>query len=187
MPETARIAAIGDTHIPGRAKAVPLKLMRALRDFSPERILLTGDLTSLSVLREMEAIAHTDAVLGERDFLELPEQAIFRIGGVKFALIHGNQVRPAGNVSELENLARFFEADVLVSGHSHSVSASKGAGALLINPGSATGVRLPGEPEYACNPSMILLEAGAGRTVTARIVELAGASRHIERTFFFRF
>jgi putative phosphoesterase len=177
----ARIGIIGDFHIPGRAKVVSPRLLKVLSDFSPERILCTGDLTSLEVFKELEKISHTDAVLGERDFLDLPEEVLFELGGIKFCLLHGNQVKPAGNLTELENLAKYFGVNVLVSGHSHQVLVHRGTPAVLLNPGSATGVHLPGEASYNSNPSLILLEVGEGRTISARIVELVSA-RILERT-----
>jgi uncharacterized protein len=175
---TTKIALLADAHVPGRAVRIPPKLLKEVKDFAPERILFAGDFTSIEVLRELEGLAHLDAVTGERDFLELPGEFMLEIEGIKFGMIHGNEVMPAGNLEELENLAKAMDVQVLVSGHSHQVVAHKGR-CVLLNPGSCTGVPLPGEP--AQNPSAILLKVAPGE-LSAKIVELGAGGRISEKT-----
>ena len=132
------IAIIGDFHIPNRASEIPGEFVSFLRD--SEMIVCTGDLTDAGVLRELKSYAPVKIVRGNMDDFGYPEKEIFRIGKLKFGLVHGSGIYPRGDEKQLYNLAKDMGVDVLVSGHTHVVSIKKIGDVLLLNPGSATGV-----------------------------------------------
>lgn len=173
----SKFAIFADAHIPGRASRIPAKLLDAARKFAPERVLFAGDATTIDILRELEKIAHLDAISGERDFLSLPSDFQFEVEGTKIGMLHGSEVMPAGNLQELARLAGVMGVDVLVSGHSHQVAVQKVAGRVLVNPGSCTGVPLPGDPPSS--PSIILLTVEPA-SLTARIVEVNSSGKVLE-------
>lgn len=163
-----KIAILGDSHIPGRTPKIPPKLLAAVAKFKPERIVFTGDATTMDFLKIIEAIAPLYAVKGHLDFLELPANLTFEAGGVAIAVVHGHQVTPAGNHVQLENLAHYFGAKILVSGHTHKADVFKGERALLLNPGSCTGTGLGGT-KYP--PSIMLFAIDEGK-VALELIEL---------------
>jgi len=130
------IVAIGDTHIPGRAKEIPQEIAKKVEELSPDRILFTGDANEYSVLFFFENIAPTYAVKGNTDYLDLPNMLSLNIRGRKIMLIHGHQFG-RGNYPALLNYARGH--DILVCGHTHRQETFKEGGIVVINPGSATG------------------------------------------------
>ena len=165
-----RVAILGDSHIPGRAKELPEKLIKRVREFMPNRIWFTGDFNTLDVLRRINSLGRLDAVLGNKDFLELPESLKFEFEGVKLLLIHGHQVGVAGNRERLQNFAKYYGCDVIVCGHSHVPDVHKDR-AIIINPGSCTGVPYL---DSARPPSLILATLG-GRNISLRLLLLSGA------------
>lgn len=166
-----KIAILGDSHFPGRAKALPETLLSEIRKFSPDRIVFTGDANSGEVLKKLSSIClRTEAVKGEKDYLEFPSELVFSVEGMRFGVVHGDFVVPAGNRIELENYGKTLRVDVLISGHSHRAFSERGMGIILLNPGSFTGVPLPGES--AGNPSLMLATADKGR-LSVKLVELS--------------
>lgn len=85
------------------------------------------------------------------------------IGQLKFGVIHGHQIIPWGDAEALSALARQWDVDVLVSGHTHHFEAYEYNERFFLNPGSATGAFLPGTSERI--PSFALLDV-QGRTAT---------------------
>ncbi len=161
-----RVAILGDTHIPGRVGGMPEKLLNEMKKFRPEKILFTGDFGSLDVLKSLQKFCPVTAVKGNADFLELPETLTFEILGIKFCLLHGHQVKPAGDKIQLQNLARYFGAEVLICGHTHFPEVYMERNALVINPGSATGVK------PAKGASLVLAEVLEGGAVKLRLLVL---------------
>ncbi|MFH0961857.1 MAG: YfcE family phosphodiesterase [archaeon] len=151
-----KIAVLGDSHFPGRARELPARLLEEARKFSPDRIILTGDANSGDVLKRLSEIClRVEGVKGEKDYLEFPIELVFSVGKISFGVVHGDFAKPAGNLAELESYGRSLGVQVLISGHSHKRFVGRGEKLLLLNPGSLTGVPLPGEdPE---NPSLLLL------------------------------
>lgn len=163
---TMRVAILGDTHIPGRASEIPEKLLNEVKKFRPEKILFTGDFGSLDVLKSLQKFSPVTAAKGNTDFLELPETIGFEILGIRFCLLHGHQVKPPGDRRQLQNLAKYFGAEVLVCGHTHFPEVYMERNALVINPGSATAVK------PAKGASLILAEVLEGGVVKLRLLIL---------------
>ena len=61
------------------------------------------------------------------------------IQGFKILLIHGHQLVPYDDLEELSRLKREYDADIVISGHTHCLNWREHDKALFLNPGSATG------------------------------------------------
>lgn len=136
------IGLISDTHIPDRARIIPQNVIDAFSDV--DLILHAGDLTSLSVIEELEKIAPVMAVQGNMDRvsgIDLPKAKTLEAEGLKIGMIHG-EVYPRADTQQLVYLAKELDVDILVSGHSHQPKIEKKDGVLLINPGSPIVPRL---------------------------------------------
>ncbi len=147
-----RIGVLADTHIPVKVRALPARVIAALRGV--DRILHAGDLVDLSLLDELARIAPTDAVAGNNDPPEVVERLGFRklieIGPVRVGLVHGHRGRGRNTP---DRATRAFAREprppaAVVFGHSH-LPLLKRPGErlfpdapplpfLLFNPGSPT-------------------------------------------------
>ncbi len=149
-----RIGVISDTH-----GVLPASVRAAFEGC--ERIVHAGDVGSLDVLRELEAIAPVTAVAGNTDPWGiaglLDHVARLELAGVSIVVAH--------HLEDAVRLHRASPADVLVFGHTHVPHVEDRDGALLLNPGSAA------RPRHGARPTVGLLEVAA-RPARARIVEL---------------
>ncbi|MGI6344094.1 MAG: metallophosphoesterase family protein [Bacillota bacterium] len=136
-----RIGVISDTHIPRHAKQIPAQVKEMFRGV--DLILHAGDINTQSVLRELNAIAPTEAVAGNTDSAAavqiLGERKLLELGGFRVGLTHGHLGR--GNTTPERALSCFPQADVVVFGHSHQPFNQLVKGKLLLNPGSPTAKR----------------------------------------------
>jgi putative phosphoesterase len=161
-----RIVVTGDTHLgPRRRGPLPAVLLAACAD--ADRILHTGDVTDVSLLDELAALAPLDGVSGNCDGWEvaarLPAEQTVKIGERRIALLHD----PGPERGRRERLrARFPEARVVCFGHTHLPVCDDRDGLLLLNPGSPTERRRAPRHSYA------ELAIGPGRALAARIVPL---------------
>lgn len=146
------IGLISDTHIPDRRIKLPQPVFDAFEDV--DLIIHAGDITSQSVLDDLEKIAPVHAVEGNMDRvvgeLELPVSKIIEAEGHKIGIVHG-EVYPRGDTQQLYYTALELGVDILVSGHSHIAQLEKIKDVILVNPGSPTNPRLS-------DPSVALLE-----------------------------
>ncbi|MBV9944476.1 MAG: metallophosphoesterase family protein [Solirubrobacterales bacterium] len=132
------IALISDTHLPRGTRRLPDACVARLRE--ADLILHAGDLSTLAVLRELEAYGRVIAVHGNVDDAHvraaLPARAQTDIGGATIALVHD-----AGpSKGRLARLRRWFpDADAVVFGHSHIPLHERAPdGFQIFNPGSPT-------------------------------------------------
>ena len=132
------IGIVSDTHIPIRARSLPVALLQKLQGV--DMILHAGDLEIIDVIHELEMIAQTTAVRGNMDpsFLqgELEVKRVLRVGKFKIGLTHGR-----GAPEGLEDRIRHDfpnDIDCIVYGHSHRAVINKKDGILFVNPGSPT-------------------------------------------------
>ena len=137
MSDIHRIGVISDTHIPKRGLRVPDV---ALRHFEQvELILHAGDLSTLTVIDQLEAYAPVVAVQGNVEQPEviasLPIKREIVVGGCVIGLVHilGDRKYHARNARN-----EFPTARAVVFGHSHIPYTEDNGGLLLLNPGSAT-------------------------------------------------
>ena len=146
------IGLISDTHIPDRRMKLPQKVMETFENV--DLILHAGDVTSKSVIEELETIAPVIAVEGNMDRVagdvDLPVSKVIEVEGHKIGIIHG-EVYPRGDTQHLYYSALELGADILVSGHSHIAQLEKIKEVILVNPGSPTNPRLS-------DPSVALME-----------------------------
>jgi len=133
-----RIGVISDTHIPIAAQKLPAEIYKAFKGV--DLILHAGDLVDISVLKDLNKLAQTQAVHGNMDSLEvqkeLPAKRIVKVGKFSIGLIHG-----FGSPFNLMNRIKgeFTEkVDAIVYGHSHSFVNEVHEGILYFNPGSPT-------------------------------------------------
>lgn len=130
-----RIGVISDTHIPQFSK-LPNAIWELFAGV--EQIIHAGDLSILSVIAELEALAPVVAVQGNIEYeevvLELPIKREVVVGHCRIGIVH-----ILGDSTSRVRLARqeFPNARVVVYGHSHIPYNQEHDGQLLFNPGSA--------------------------------------------------
>ncbi|MFX0070815.1 MAG: YfcE family phosphodiesterase [Candidatus Hermodarchaeota archaeon] len=154
---TIRCLAIGDSHIPRRAKEIPDKIMDKINHLTTEELFdytfFTGDLISaydfidylnLKTKKKLFiVIGNMDYFGGNRNAPMYQNLLLNFLDGEKLSigLTHGHQIQPRGDHSQLDYLARIEKNyHILISGHTHKeeVYLTKN-GRLLVNPGSVTG------------------------------------------------
>jgi putative phosphoesterase len=103
-----------------------------------EHILHAGDIGSLDILAELEALAPVTAVWGNTDGWDVrgrvPEVAEVELGGVRVVVIHGHQL---GTPTPAALAARYPDAGLIVFGHTHQPLIDPVGTVLTVNPGSA--------------------------------------------------
>ena len=158
-----KIGVLSDTHIP-HFKRLPEAVWQHFAGV--ELIIHAGDLSILSVLSELEAIAPVVAVQGNVEYeevmLKLPIKREIVVGHCRIGIVH--------ILGEAHNRARvarqeFPTARVVVFGHSHIPWNEEVNGQLLFNPGSATDRRR--QPE--CSIGMLYVDDEA-RSVQGEII-----------------
>jgi len=133
-----RLLLISDTHIPGRARVLPPRVVAEAR--AADLVIHAGDWVSASVLDELEGHAPVVGVHGNNDGPDLrarlPRVARTRVEGVRLAVVH--ETGPAkGREARMD--ATYDDVDVLVFGHSHIPwDTVTPRGLRLLNPGSPT-------------------------------------------------
>lgn len=151
-----KILAIGDSHIPRRAKAIPsqvsLKLNQLTEKEKYDYTFFTGDVIKADdflKFLDLNTKRNVFIVIGNMDYFDgdkdTPVSQKLTISmndnnNLKIGLIHGHQISPRGDRSQLEYVAIENSYNILISGHTHKeeVFLTK-KGILLLNPGSVTG------------------------------------------------
>ncbi|TFG16211.1 MAG: YfcE family phosphodiesterase, partial [Promethearchaeota archaeon] len=148
------LLAIGDSHIPLRAKDVSPKIYEKLEEIAGNHLFdytfFTGDVidapqfldflklkTKLDFFR---VVGNMDYYGGSRDAPIFQKLDLFIPHKLSIGLTHGAQISPRGNHDQLELLASEQDYNILISGHTHKeeITLTKN-GILLLNPGSITG------------------------------------------------
>lgn len=133
-----------------------------------DHILHAGDVGSLDLLTELEALAPVTAVHGNTDGLEvrarLPQVAQVELDGFRIVVTHGDQFgRPT---PELLNQA-FPEAEILIFGHTHRpLLTLVDVVVTAMNPGAA------GPRRFDLPASVGILELEPGIPPRGRLVPL---------------
>lgn len=146
----ARIALLGDTHIPQRCLALPALLFDLFA--GADLVLHTGDVGELWVLDQLSRIAPVVAVHGNDDSRdaqrELPYQQVVAVAGVRILLWHSHfpdridemeSRRDDQIIPKLErSLARAKRAGarVVLFGHWHIPLVYEAEGVMVVNPGA---------------------------------------------------
>jgi putative phosphoesterase len=132
------IAIISDTHLPRGGRRLPDACVERLQ--AADAIVHAGDLSTLAVLAELQALGRVVAVHGNVDDAEvraaLPHSTTLDVGGARLAVIH--DAGPArGRIERMRR--RFPQADAVIFGHSHIPLHERAAdGFQIFNPGSPT-------------------------------------------------
>ena len=162
---------ISDAHIPDRA----FELSDAVRDFLEKNkpfdiVVYAGDFTGHRFYEYVKSLGRTlYAVAGNMDFLDLPEYVTFTLRGIRFGVIHGDQVYPRGNIAKLSRIAHRLRVQVLISGHTHAPFIVLEHGVIHLNPGSLTGV--PSGGGGSLIPSLMIVELHGNRMVVELLEE----------------
>ncbi|MCK9245538.1 MAG: metallophosphatase family protein [Anaerolineaceae bacterium] len=172
MSKNHKIAILSDTHVGDRVSQLNPALFSALQDEKPDQILHAGDVCTPEAIAQLETIAPTLVVQGNRDWFlgyKPPKDVHLEIHGLKIALAHGhfsiwhwfwNYVhlfltrKGQDHRFYQEKLARYYpDADVIVFGHLHYPYREVRDGKLYLNPGA-------GYPEWRNNyrPGYMILD-----------------------------
>lgn len=150
------IGIISDTHIP-HFKKLPGSIWEHFANV--ELIIHAGDLSVLSVIKELETIAPVMAVQGNVEEDEvihtLPFKREIMVGHCRIGIVH-----ILGDSHNREKIARqeFPHTRVVVYGHSHIPWNEDRNGLLLFNPGSATDRRR----QEKCSIGLLQVDDEAG-------------------------
>ncbi|MBN1527608.1 MAG: metallophosphoesterase family protein [Thermoleophilaceae bacterium] len=133
------IAIISDTHLPRGARRLPDACVERIA--AADLLLHAGDLSTVEMLRELEAIGPPlAAVHGNVDSADvrrlLPAERVVEAAGARIAMVH--DAGPA--TGRLGRLRREYgeRADAVVFGHSHLPLHERSGGFQIFNPGSPT-------------------------------------------------
>lgn len=119
-----------------------------------EHILHAGDIGSLRVIQQLEAIAPVTAVLGNNDFDPTwRETEVVSLGGRKFLVHHIVGMRSLAEGIR-DRIAR-VRPDVVVFGHTHQRHEERRGDTLFLNPGYA------GKPRFGMGRSVAVLHLEA--------------------------
>ena len=132
------VAIIADTHMPKGGRRLPERCLELLA--KAEAIVHAGDISSLAVLREIEAIGPpVHAVHGNVDEAcvreLLPATLRVELLGRPVVVIHDSGAA-RGRVRRLES--RFPDTELVIFGHSHLPLHERSDSLQIFNPGSPT-------------------------------------------------
>lgn len=178
MSRSHKFVILADTHVGDRTKVLEPALFSAIQKERPDQIFHAGDVCTPEVIAQLETIAPTLAVQGNRDWFlgyKLPKEIHLEVNGLKITLAHGhfsiwhwfwNYVRLFLTREALNNryfqreLARQYpQADIIIYGHLHYSANESMDGKHFLNPGV-------GYPEWRNNfhPGYIILTVDADGT-----------------------
>ncbi len=150
-----KLLAIGDSHLPRRAKSVPDQIIKKLEQLVEiekfDYTFFTGDVVNApKFMNFLNLITKRNlfVVIGNMDYYGGNRDApIYRSLNISMGnndnlivgLTHGHQVSPRGDRSQLELIAIEKSFNILISGHTHKEEIFLQKDILLLNPGSVTG------------------------------------------------
>ncbi|MGQ8874395.1 metallophosphoesterase family protein [Paenibacillus sp. TSA_86.1] len=134
-----KIIVISDTHLPKRARTLPVPLVDALS--GADLILHAGDWSDWSVYELLSQYAPVEGVAGNTDPSEIGEKLgfsrIVEAEGLRLGLVHGHR----GSGGTEQNAIQTFDGerlDAVIYGHSHIPVMHTVDDLLVFNPGSPT-------------------------------------------------
>jgi len=156
-----RLGVISDTH--GLLRREVFDVFREV-----DHIFHAGDIGSLSLLTELEALAPVTAVYGNTDDWDVraavPKVARVQLDGFEIVVTHGDQFgRPTPDVL----YAAFPDAEIILYGHTHKpLLTLVDLVVTVMNPGAA------GQRRFDILPSVGILELESGIPPRGRLVPL---------------
>ena len=161
------IGLISDTHVPSRAKRIPMKVFKIFE--KADFIIHAGDLVDLSVIDKLEELAPVLAVQGNMDRQKvsgaLPKINSLKVLDWKIGVMHDPNT-PFGKL-KIREIADQNGFDIFVYGHTHNAKIKWEGKILYINPGSPTD---PDRP-FINKPSVGLLKL-TKKTIKPEIIFL---------------
>ena len=156
-----RLGVISDTH--GLLRPVVFNAFAHV-----DHILHAGDIGSLELLAELEALGPVTAVYGNTDGFDLrnrvPRVARVELDGFDIVVTHGDQF---GSPTPEKLNAEFPDAQILIYGHTHRpLLTIVDVVVTVMNPGSA------GPRRFNIPPSVGILELEAGIPPRGRLLPL---------------
>ena len=174
----ARCLVIGDSHIPRRARDIPIEIYDKITELTIsdplDFTLFTGDqIKAPKFLDFLHSKTKNEVliVIGNMDYFDgnrsapLYHELDVLMGDekLKIGLTHGAQIHPRGDHAQLELLATERNYTILISGHTHHEEIHlTGNGTLLLNPGSVTGAW---SFVASRNPAFIILDLNEGSKI----------------------
>lgn len=160
-----RLGVIADTH--GLLRPEVFEVFAGV-----DHILHAGDIGSLDILTELEAIAPVTAVFGNCDGHDLrarvPRVARVELDGFEIVVTHGDQFGRGVPSEELH--AAFPDADIIIHGHTHIPKLELvDVVVTVMNPGGA------GARRFEIPPSVGILELEPGIPPRGRLLPLTAA------------
>jgi putative phosphoesterase len=157
-----RLGVISDTH--GMLRPEVFEVFKEV-----DHIFHAGDIGSLDILTELEAIAPVTAVFGNTDGFEVrakvPRVAMIQLDGFDIVVTHGDQFGRGVPSEELH--AAYPAADILIHGHTHIPKLELvDVVVTVMNPGGA------GAQRFDIPPSVGILELEAGIPPRGRLVAM---------------
>lgn len=183
MSTTQKIVILADTHVGDRTNVLEPALFSAIQKEQPDQILHAGDVCTSEVIEQLNTIAPTLAVQGNRDWFlgyKLPKELQLDVNGLSITLTHGHfsiwhwfwnyvrlfLTRKALNdrYFQKELIKQYPQADIIIYGHLHHASTERLDGKQFLNPGV-------GYPEWRNNyrPGYIVLTINADSTYTTSL------------------
>ena len=159
-----RIVVISDTHIPRKAKRIPVQVEKAI--CASDMVIHAGDINEEGVLDILKGMAPLEAVSGNTDSERLKgmlgKRKVLYIEGCKIGLVHGDGVSGT-TLGRVKAAFKDDGVDCAVFGHSHIPMNASDNGVLYFNPGSPTDKRRQQQFSYG------ILEISEGK-VSGEIV-----------------
>jgi len=150
-----KLLAIGDSHLPRRAKSVPDQIIKKLEQLVEiekfDYTFFTGDVVNapkfmnfLNLITKRNlfvVIGNMDHYGGNRNapIYQNLNISMENNDNLIVGLTHGHQISPRGDRSQLELIAIEKKYNILISGHTHKEEIFLQKDILLLNPGSVTG------------------------------------------------
>ncbi len=156
-----RLGVISDTH--GMLRPEVFDVFREV-----DHIFHAGDIGSLSLLTELEALAPVTAVYGNTDDWDVrakvPRVAKLQLDGFEIVVTHGDQF---GSPTPDALYAAFPDAEIILYGHTHKpLLTLVDLVVTVMNPGAA------GQRRFDILPSVGILELETGIPPRGRLVPL---------------
>jgi|WetSurMetagenome_2_1015567.scaffolds.fasta_scaffold337254_2 uncharacterized protein len=161
-----KIGVLSDTHIPDRARELPVKLLDGFKDV--DMVIHAGDLVDLAVYKALLGVCKdVRVVCGNMDPAQIkdmfPAQHLIKVGGFTVGVVHG--WGPPGRIIEtVKEAFKLQKPDIIIFGHSHQAYSRQEGRTLFFNPGSPT------DNVFAPFKSFGLIDITD--TIQARIVKL---------------
>lgn len=137
-----KVGIISDTHIPKRARCLPAIVIDVFANV--DFIIHAGDILSMEVIEELQALAPVTAVAGNVDSVKVQQEFglkhVVEIGRYHVGIVHGHGTRE----KTIDHVRKSFadtSLDCVVFGHSHIPYCKYHDDILYFNPGSPTDKR----------------------------------------------